>query len=95
VDDTDPKTLAIQRELLRKAGIGKRAALMRSLSSTVIELSRRELRARRPGASERELAVEWVERSYGKDLAERLHRFLLARDRDELVGQSESAKTPA
>lgn len=80
VVDTHPTIVEVQRELLRKAGIGRRAALLRSLSSTVIELSRRELRARRPMASETELAVEWVKRNYGADLAARLHRYLLARD---------------
>lgn len=47
---------------------------------TVIELSRRELRAKRPAATESELAVEWVERSYGAELAARLRRYLMARD---------------
>lgn len=80
MDDTDPKIAAIQRALLREAGVGKRAMLLRSLSSTVIELSRRELRSKRPGASDRELAIEWVQHNYGADLAARLNRFLLARD---------------
>ena len=79
MDDTNPKILEIQRDLLRKAGSGKRAALARSLSSSVIELSRRELRERNPTASETELAVEWVERNYGSDLADRLRRYLAVR----------------
>ena len=80
MDDTDPKITSVQRALLREAGVGKRAMLLRSLSSTVIELSRRELRSKRPGASDRELDLEWVQRNYGADLAARLHRFLMARD---------------
>lgn len=80
VDDTDPKIAAVQRKLLREAGVGKRALLLRSLSSTVIELSRRELRLKRPGVSDRDLAIEWVHRNYGADLAARLKRFLVARD---------------
>jgi hypothetical protein len=76
VRDTDPSIREIQRDLLRRAGTGRRAALMCSLSSTAIELSRRELRAKRPGASETELAVEWVALNYGTELATRLRRFL-------------------
>jgi hypothetical protein len=79
VTDSDPKIVELQRELLRKAGPARRAALALSLSSTVIQLSRRELRARFPAASDEDLAVEWVARSYGTDLAERLRQFLVVR----------------
>jgi uncharacterized protein (DUF2336 family) len=60
VEDTDPKIVELQRDLLRKAGSGKRAALALalSLSSTVIELSRRELRARSPSVSDDSLWTE-------------------------------------
>ena len=79
MDDTDPKIVTLQRDLLRRAGVGKRAALARSLSSTVIDLSRRELRRRSPSSSDSEIAVTWVEQNYGSDIAQRLRRYLTVR----------------
>lgn len=79
MQDTNPKVVEIQRDLLRKAGVGKRAALALSLSSSVIELSRRELRRHAPSASETEIGLRWVEQNYGVDLAQRLQRYLAVR----------------
>jgi hypothetical protein len=78
-DDTHPDVTAMQHELLRRAGCGRRAALARSLSRTVIDLSRRELAARLPGATPRELELRWVETHYGPDLGTRLRAFLASR----------------
>lgn len=79
VDDTAPKIVEIQRDLLRKAGVAKRAALARSLSSTVIDLSRRELQRRSPSSSAIEIGITWVEQNYGSDLAQRLRGYLAVR----------------
>ncbi|MEO6775616.1 MAG: hypothetical protein ABI467_21825 [Kofleriaceae bacterium] len=79
MEDTNPKVVEIQRDLLRKAGAGKRAALAVSLSSSVIELSRRELRRLDRAASDTELALKWVEQNYGLDLAQRVRRYLAVR----------------
>jgi hypothetical protein len=72
ITDTAPSALAVQIELLRAAGPTKRAELTRSLSRTVIDLSRRALRQRMPDASETEVLLEWVRLSYGEDLARRV-----------------------
>jgi hypothetical protein len=77
--DTHPAIAELQLQLLRQAGCGRRAALARSLSRTVIGLSRRELSARMTGASSEEVALCWVEQQYGAELAGRLRAFLDAR----------------
>lgn len=77
--DTHPAMAQAQLDLLRRAGCGRRAALARSLSRTVIDLSRRELAARMPGATATEVQLRWVEQQYGADLAARLAAFLAAR----------------
>lgn len=79
MDDTHPDMARAQLELLRRAGCGRRAALARSLSRTVIDLSRRELANRMPGASSGEIELAWVEHNYGADLAGRLRAFLARR----------------
>jgi hypothetical protein len=72
VTDTHPDVAARQIELLRSASPARRAALARSLTRTVITLSRRALRRRRPHATERELDRAFVELHYGDETARRL-----------------------
>ena len=79
VNDTHPSAARVQLELLRKAGTTKRAALALSLSHSVIAMSRRALRERMPGASEREVLLRWVSLHYGPDLAARVTAYLDAR----------------
>lgn len=79
--DTHPEIERKQIELLRQATVARRFQLARSLTRTAIELSRRALRRARPGASERELQIEFVRLHYGDDLADRLARFLEDRER--------------
>ena len=79
VDDTHPAIAAAQLDMLRCAGCGRRAGLARSLSRTVIGLSRRELSARMGIASPAEVELRWVEQQYGGELAGRLRAFLAAR----------------
>jgi hypothetical protein len=58
--------------------LGRRAGLARSLSRTVIDLSRRELATRMPGALPEEVRLRRVELNYGAELAARLRAFLAA-----------------
>ncbi|GAK59215.1 hypothetical protein U27_06192 [Candidatus Vecturithrix granuli] len=74
--DTHPKAEEVQLNLLRKAGPIKRAWLMRSLSQTVLRLSRRTLREMNPDLSEQALNVLFVRYCYGDDLADRLQIYL-------------------
>lgn len=77
--DTHPKAAAVQIELLRRSSVERRGALMRSLSSTVIELSRRALRERMKSAPEAEVMDRWVALTYGNDLAAKVRRHIRAR----------------
>ena len=79
--DTHPEVARAQLDLLRRAGCGQRAGLARSLSRTVIDLARRELANRMPGATTEQIDLAWVEHSYGADLAGRLRAFLSRRGR--------------
>ena len=78
--DTAPAAEAVQIELLRKASVSRRLALARSLSTTVIELSRRAISRRHPDASDREVLLMWVRIHYGPELAQRLQAYLESPD---------------
>ena len=69
----------IQVDLLRRAGVAERFRLVCSLSSTVVELSRQAIRDRHPEWSEREVLLEWAAVHYGRELAERVRRYLKER----------------
>ena len=79
--DTRPEAAAVQLSLLRKASVGRRAAVARSLSSTVIELSRRALRDGMKSATDAEVMDRWVALNYGADLARRVRDYVSARAR--------------
>lgn len=74
--DTDPRVEAVQIALLRQASLAKRAWLLRSLSQTVMRLSRNALRRNNPQLTEQELKVLSVRYCYGDDLANRLQQYL-------------------
>jgi hypothetical protein len=78
-NDTHPAAQKVQFDLLRRAPIGRRAAIARSLSATTIELSRRALRGRMPSATEADVIDRWLSLSYGSDLARRVRRYLDSR----------------
>jgi hypothetical protein len=78
-DDTHPAMARAQLDLLRRASCGRRAGLARSLSRTVIGLSRRELGERMAAASSADVELAWVAQNYGADLAARLRAFLARR----------------
>ena len=70
--DTSPEAERVQIELLRKAGEARRFALARSMSNTVIQLSRRAIKERFPEMNEEEVGLYFVELNYGKELADRM-----------------------
>jgi len=74
--DTHPSAAEVQLRLLREASPARRFALTCSLSSTVVQLSRRGLRQRNPELSDEELDLLFVEVHYGRDLAERVRHYL-------------------
>ncbi len=77
--DTHPKAAAVQVDLLRRSSVERRGALARSLSSTVIELSRQALRDSMKPASEAQMMDRWVVLNYGEDLAGRIRRYVRLR----------------
>jgi hypothetical protein len=74
--DTTPQAEKVQIELIRKSSVSRRISRVRSLSQTVIFLSRRAIQRANPSFSEREVDLAFVEHHYGKDLAERLRLYL-------------------
>jgi hypothetical protein len=77
--DTDADVDRFHIELLRRAGVARRAAMAVSLSAQVIGLARRSLRRSSPGATEHEIGIRFVERHYGPELGAELRRFLSTR----------------
>jgi len=77
--DTHPEAEKFQISLIRKAGTAKRMSLMRSLSKTVIQLSRRAISRANPGLNEEEVNLIFVANNYGDDLAKRLSKYLKQR----------------
>jgi hypothetical protein len=79
VNDTHPSADAVQLDLLRRAGITKRASIALRLSQDVVARSRRALAETMPGATELEVKLRWVELWYGRELAGEERRYLDAR----------------
>ena len=75
--DTHPEAEKFQISLIRKADIACRITRVRSMSQTVIQLSRRAISLAKPGLSKAELDLLFVEYHYGSDQAARLRQSLL------------------
>jgi len=80
LSDTSDVAARVQLELLRRSGCERRALMARSMSRTVIDLSRAALRERMPSASEEEMLLRWVALQYGAELGERVRQYLRARN---------------
>jgi len=74
--DTHPDAERMQVELLRSASMARRFRLVRSLSTTTVDLARRAIRRRHPGFDERDVLLMFVALHYGEDLARRLREHL-------------------
>lgn len=74
--DTDPKMEEIQISLIRQSSVAERISRLRSLSQTVIQLSRRAVLRVNPELSGNELKCKLIAHHYGDDLADRLHKYL-------------------
>jgi len=80
--DTHPEAEKVLIALLRATSPAKKFAMIRSLTRTAFLLSRRALERSNPDLSQRELDLLFVEHHYGKDLSERLGKYLNDRDRN-------------
>ncbi len=76
LDDTSPGIKEIQISLIRKAGAAERTMRMRSLSGTVVNLSRRAISRTHPGYNQQEIDLIFVSLHYGEDIANRLESYL-------------------
>ena len=74
--DTDPEAALVQMDLLRRAPPERRLRLALSLSQSVLTLSRDGIARRLPGASPREVGIEFVRLHYGEELADGLRQHL-------------------
>lgn len=73
--DTAAQAEKVQIELIRKASVSRRISKVRSLSQTVMYLSRRAIQRANPFLSEREADLAFVANHYGQNLAERLRLY--------------------
>ncbi len=68
-EDTSPEMERVQIELIRKASPAKIFGLVRSMSQTMMQASRENIRKLHPNASKEELSLILVELYYGKEVA--------------------------
>ncbi len=74
--DTSPEAERVQIELIRKAPISKRFALLQAWSQFLIGINKQGIRKRHPQASEEEVRLIFVANNYGQALADRLREVL-------------------
>ena len=77
--DTSPEAERVQIELIRKAPLTKRIALMEAWSQFLIEANKQSIRQAHPNASEEEVRLIFVEMHYGKKLADGVREALARR----------------
>jgi len=70
--DTSPEAEQVQIELIRKMSPAKKFNLVRSMTRTMIQASRANIRALHPDANESEQRLLFIELYYGKELAQRV-----------------------
>jgi hypothetical protein len=74
--DTSPRIEQVLISLIRQSTIPKRLARMRSMSQSVIDLSRRAIMRANKNASEAELSILFVRHFYGESIAQSFRYFL-------------------
>lgn len=74
--DTNPKAEKFLISLIRKATPVQKISQVRSLSQTMMQLSKRAIARANKEIGEQEVNLAFVAHHYGKDLAERLRKYL-------------------
>jgi hypothetical protein len=74
--DTHPDAERVQLELIRQASVAKRISLMRSLTATLISLSRQGIAKSNPSMNAQEVDLRWAEINYGEKLAAEVRDYL-------------------
>ena len=82
--DTHPEAEKVQIQLIRQASVTQRIIRMRSLTSSLMQLSKKAIRRANPRASQDELDVLFVKYHYGEELAVRFQAYLQQRKTHEL-----------
>ncbi len=75
-NDTHPTAEAVQIRLLRQAGQARRSRLMLSITQSMLNLSRLNIRQQYPHLSPLEQNLKFVEFVYDVDLATQLKKYL-------------------
>ncbi len=81
--DTDPETEAVRLAMLRDLPAHRKFAQVRSLTETVLSLSRRAIARKHPDASQDELAVLFIRYQYGDALADEFEHYLKTRSHEQ------------
>lgn len=74
--DTNVKTEKILISLLQKQSASEKFSHVRSLSETAINLSKRAIKRANKGINESQINLLFIEYNYGKDLAEKVKKYL-------------------
>jgi len=74
--DTHLKTERILISLLRQERTAKKFSQIRSLSQTTIQLSKRAIARANKNLDENQINLLFINLHYGKDLAERVRKYL-------------------
>jgi hypothetical protein len=77
--DTSPEMERVQIEMLQKAPLTKRFAMIESWSQFILEAAKQGIRRDYPEACEEEVALILVARQYGQPLADGVRRQLSQR----------------
>lgn len=78
--DTHPKTEKVLIGLIRQANPARKLSQVRSLSQTMIHLSRRAIARANKNMDEQEVNLMFVAHHYGNDLADRLRKYIENRE---------------
>lgn len=76
--DTHPEAEAVLLDLLRQAGVAKRASMLWSLTSMAVSASRRAIKQANPQLSHQELDLLFVELNYGRQLADQVRQRIMS-----------------
>jgi hypothetical protein len=80
LSDTHPDAQRAQIESLRGATGAQRLARTRSHTALIVGLSRQAIARANPQLDRHEVDMLWMESAYGKDLVERISRYLKERN---------------
>jgi hypothetical protein len=74
--DTHPEIEKLQISLIRNASVSKRISKVRSLSQSVIRLSKRAILRANPNFSQMDADIAFIEYHYGRELSVSVKKYL-------------------